>query len=104
MWNDIVVYNYWKKIVYPDYNVEVSSSIEKYQHVFKEIMSTWWNKEEFSKYIDSLLLIESDRIQDWEWRKWFSIDAMADIFMLRDVHREVYWIPKNEIYRNPWLT
>jgi len=102
MSDKLVVYRYWKKIVYPDFDAEISSAIEWYRHVFREIMSIWGNVEEFNKYTDSLILMESDRIVDWKWRSWFSFGAMSDLNLLMDVHNEVYWLPKNELNSNWW--
>lgn len=96
------VYRYWQKIIYPDYNKEVSSAIEEYKHVFKEIMVLRWNVEEFTKYVDSLLLMESDRIVGWKGRQWFSFKAMSDLFTLKELHKEVFWLSKIELRSNPW--
>lgn len=103
MSEELVVYRYWKKITYPDYNPEVSSTIEEYKHVFREIMILWWNVEEFTKYVNWLLLMESDRVVGWEGRKWFSFQAMSDLYVLKEVHKEIFWITAIEMNNNPWL-
>lgn len=100
----IEAYKFWKKIIIPDFDFRVSSAIEWYERVIKEIMVLWWDKEEFNKYVDSILLIEPELLLDWQWRKWFSLEALSDISMLRDLNRFVYWIPKSEQNTDVWNT
>nr|MDD3720278.1 hypothetical protein [Candidatus Gracilibacteria bacterium] len=100
----IEAYKFGKKIIIPDFDFRVSSAIEGYERVIKEIMVLWGDKEEFNKYVDSILLIEPELLLDGQGRKGFSLEALSDISMLRDLNRFVYGIPKSEQNTDVWNT
>lgn len=78
-------------------SINVQAEIEWFKHILAHITHYWWNPNALNDYIDTLT------IQERDWRQWIPVEVMREIKLAKEIHDEVFWLPKKIIKKNDFL-